>query len=154
MLIPQTSLASAKTFAILVALRCVIATTGCGYDLAEVEGRVTYEGQPIAKGAISLMPADGNGPSIGAVIENGKYRISQVQPGVKIIHIEAVKVVPFARSSQEMQAMHEANKARGNNSGLIDPADIVPRNAIGNGAQHEIVPGHQTLDLDLKRPGS
>jgi hypothetical protein len=44
------------------------------------------------------------------------------------------------------------NKAKGDGSGLIDPADTVPEDAGGNNARHEIRPGAQTLDLDLTKP--
>jgi hypothetical protein len=125
---------------------------GCGSGLAYVEGEATFDGQPIENGMVSFSPADGNGPSAGGTIQKGRYAVSDVTPGPNLVQIEAVKDVPLARSSAEMAAMHEANKAKGNDSGLIDPADIVPPNAQGNNARHEIKPGSQTLDLHLKSP--
>src|SRR5690348_6549122 len=74
----------------------------CGSNLSSVSGEVSYEGQPIEKGRINFAPADGKGPTAGGPIANGKYEVSGLLPGTKIVEITAVKRVPFARSSEEM----------------------------------------------------
>lgn len=39
-------------------------------------GRVTYDGTPVEKGEIRLIPAEGvDAPTAGGLIENGRYRI-------------------------------------------------------------------------------
>lgn len=66
--------------------------------------------------------------------------------------IEAVKAVPFARSSEEMAKRYEEQKAKGNATGLTDPADIIPPNAQGNNTRIEIIKGPQTHHFHLKKP--
>jgi hypothetical protein len=125
----------------------------CGGNLSSVSGEVSYEGQPIEKGWINFAPADGKGPTAGRPITNGKYEISGLLPGMRIVEITAVKRVPFARSSQEMARRAEQDRARGDNTGLIDPADVIPPEAEGNNATVELKPGAQTLDFALRKPG-
>src|SRR5262249_59581472 len=101
---------------------------GCGGNSAHVTGEVTYDGQPVGDGWISLLPADGKGPSAGGPIEKGRYSVENLVPGPKVVKIEAVKAVPFARGSEEMAQRATANKAKGDGTGLIDPADAIPAN--------------------------
>ena len=77
------------------ALRCIVgcaaiaAVTGCGPATATVSGTVTFNGEPVTQGAISLFPADGKGSPAGGVITNGRYSISGVSPGEKIVQLSA-----------------------------------------------------------------
>jgi hypothetical protein len=135
----------------LIALLLVV-TAGCARRSARVSGEVSYEGKPVGDGMISFLPADGKGPSSGGPITDGTYTVENLTPGPKIVKIEAVKAVPFARSSEEMARMAKENKARGDGSGLIDPADIIPANAEGNNTRVDIKTGKQTMDFHLKKP--
>jgi hypothetical protein len=126
----------------------------CGSNLSSVSGEVTYDGEPVGKGRISFLPADGKGPSAGGPIAAGKYEVSGLLPGPKLVQITAVKKVPFARSSEEMARRAEEDRARGDNTGLIDPADVIPSDAEGNNVRVELKPGAQTLDFSLRKPGT
>jgi hypothetical protein len=127
---------------------------GCGGGAARVAGEVTYEGRPVGDGAISFLPADGKGPAAGGPIVGGQYTVEDLTPGPKLVKIEAVKKVPFARSSEEMAKRAAVNKLFGDGSGIIDPADVIPPNAEGNNATVEIKPGKQTRDFHLKKPAN
>jgi hypothetical protein len=70
------------------------ACIGCGKGGATVEGRVTFDGQPVEAGTIVFEPADGAGPSAGGAIENGRYRLAGdagVTPGKKTVRITAMR---------------------------------------------------------------
>jgi len=71
-----------------------LACTGCGDDqgLATVKGKVTLNGEPIAKGNIEFIPQDGQTPTAGALIQEGQFT-ARVPPGVKKVVIHAPKVV-------------------------------------------------------------
>jgi hypothetical protein len=126
--------------------------SGCSGGAARVTGEVTYEGQPVGDGAISFLPADGKGPTAGGPIVAGQYTVEELTPGPKLVKIEAVKKVPFARSSEDMAKRAAANKLVGDGSGIIDPADVIPPNAEGNNVTVEIKPGKQTHHFHLKKP--
>lgn len=67
---------------------------GCGGQGTTVEGNVTFDGQPVEKGSITLEPADGLGPAAGGTITSGKYRLDSMSglvPGEKIVRISAVR---------------------------------------------------------------
>ena len=125
---------------------------GCNGNTASVSGTVSYDGQAVGSGEINFLPADGVGPSGGGPITAGHFSVTGLTPGPKIVQVIAVKAVPFARSTEEMARRAAENKAKGDGSGLIDPADTIPKDAEGNNARHVITPGTQTLDLKLKKP--
>lgn len=133
-----------------VAILLLPALVGCGQKTV-VTGKVTYEGNPIAKGSISFLPADGKGPAAGGEIEEGRYQVEKITPGKKLVQIVGVKPVKFARSSEEMAKMAAEAGKKGDPSGIIDRADAVPADAVGNNAPVEIQSGPQTLDFDLKK---
>src|SRR5207253_1220870 len=75
---------------------CVVllACCGCSDGKVIVRGTVTVDGQPIDEGMISLEPADGQGPTTGGIIKEGKYELNgkaAVAPGEKIVRISGVR---------------------------------------------------------------
>ncbi|MFM7518121.1 MAG: hypothetical protein ACKO3V_14370 [Pirellula sp.] len=138
---------------IVLFVLCIVPTlVGCGGSTGSVQGNVSYEGAPIQKGMITFTPVDGKGSVVGCNIENGKYSASGVTPGKNVLSVVAVKEVTFARNSEEMEKMAASNKGKGAIEGLIDPADIVPADAKGNGAEHTVSEGSNTIDLQLTKP--
>jgi len=55
----------------------VAAVVGCGSsNQVSVQGRVTFEGQPVGPGSIVFLPdAGAEGTKVAAAIEDGKYQI-------------------------------------------------------------------------------
>jgi hypothetical protein len=131
----------------------LLAATGCSNTTASVSGSVTFDGQPVGDGYVTFRPADGIGPDAGAKIIGGRYSLDGIKPGPKVVQVIAVKKVPFARTSEEMARRAAESKAKGDASGLIDPADTIPPDAEGNNATHEIKAGKQTLNVELKTSG-
>ncbi|UUO07473.1 hypothetical protein M4951_03975 [Blastopirellula sp. J2-11] len=60
----------------------LIGLLGCGRTdgLISVTGVVTFNGEPVEEGAISLMPIDGKGVTAGGVISSGRFHIA-ASPG-------------------------------------------------------------------------
>src|SRR5690242_20151480 len=98
----------------LAVLVCVAA--GCGGGAASVSGAVTFNGEPVGEGFITFLPADGKGPSAAGPIESGHFAVDHLTPGPKVVKIEAVKQVPFARTSEEMKKRAAVNKFVGDGS--------------------------------------
>ena len=72
----------------------LLACCGCSDGKVIVRGTVTVDGQPIDEGMISLEPADGQGPTTGGIIKEGKYELTgnaAVAPGEKIVRISGVR---------------------------------------------------------------
>jgi hypothetical protein len=131
----------AATVALLVA--------GCGSSTASVSGEVTFDGKPV-DGHITFTPADGKGKDGGGPITGGRYTVAGLPPGRKMVKVIAVRKVNFASTSEEMkQKAAEAQKA-GNYDGLVDPADTIPDNAVGNNVEVELKAGDNTRDIHLK----
>jgi hypothetical protein len=68
----------------------VVLVTGCGDGKATVSGRVTFNGEPVGRGAITLIPTDGKGQTVGGQVEGGSYLIRGVLPGEKTVQIIAI----------------------------------------------------------------
>ena len=132
-------------------LPCLAA--GCGNPTV-VNGNVTYEGKAVDNGSIVFLPEDGAGPTSGGPIAAGQYRVACPTPGKKIVQIIGVKKVNFAQSSEEMERAAKEGIAKGDATGIIDRADVIPANAEGNNTTVALQPGQQTLDFHLKRPAA
>jgi hypothetical protein len=61
----------------LLACAALLATLGCSRD-TQIRGEVTLDGKPLAKGAIRLSPLDGQAPTAGAAIQDGKFTVLAV----------------------------------------------------------------------------
>jgi hypothetical protein len=125
---------------------------GCGAPTATVTGAVSYDGQPVGDGYITFTPADGKGNDAGGPIAGGRYTVTGLPPGPKVVKVIAVRKVNFASSSEEMMRRAAEARKAGSHNGLVDPADTIPDNAEGNNATVEVKAGSQTLDLALKKP--
>ena len=83
---------SALTDCVARGLVCaaVALIAGCGDGKATVSGKVTFNGEPVSRGAITLIPTDGKGQSAGGQVEGGSYMIRGVLPGEKTVQIIAI----------------------------------------------------------------
>ena len=75
------------------ALTMLALVAGCddGPAMGDVTGTVTVDGQvPPDGSSINFIPADGQGPSAGALIQNGKYSV-QVPVGLAKVEIRVPK---------------------------------------------------------------
>jgi len=114
--------------------------TGCG-----LSGTVTFEGEPVKEGWIHITPADGIGQPASAPVKNGRYAIRELQPGPKIVLIEAVPEIPHAKTTAEME--ERARKG-------LPPADVavlIPPDAEGNNVTIELAAGQHVRDFALSR---
>lgn len=120
---------------------------GCGHSTS-LSGKITYDDRPVQKGSIAFQPADGQGPTAGSPIMDGKYCIKNILPGKKVVHIVGLKNVDMPHSSEEM-----AQKVRSASLGFI-PADEIPRGAPGNDSVVELGSGQQIMDFHVKKPAT
>ena len=68
---------------------------GCSSDSrVGVTGKVTYQGEPVAVGTITFLPAAESGTKCGGLIENGAYKVEPQlgpQPGPHRVEIRWAK---------------------------------------------------------------
>src|SRR6266850_2352751 len=147
--------ASMKQLSMRAALFLALVATlssGGGGTTASVSGEVTYEGSAVDDGYITFTPTDGQGKDVGGPITGGRYSLTGVPPGPKVVKVIAVKKVNFASTSEEMQRRAAEARKAGKFDGLVDPADTIPDNAEGNNAKVELKAGSNTFDFPLKKP--
>lgn len=66
---------------------------GCGAAKTTVSGAVTLDGQPLEKGRIQMVRADGGGPTAAADVVAGQYTLELPEAGTMKVEISAQKVV-------------------------------------------------------------
>lgn len=83
-----------RIFSSSVALLVVVAFSGCGEESSNVQvtGNISIDGEPIPKGTITFVSADGETPTGGGVIKDGTYT-AFVPPGEKVVMVLGNKVV-------------------------------------------------------------
>ncbi len=130
----------ASSLHLLVALLLAL-LGGCGGNgLVEITGTVTYDGQPVQKGTIAFLPSDGKGPTVAAIIAEGKYT-AKIFPGAKLVKIEGYKIVGRGHVLPENPR-----------SPMVDITEpVVPaRYNEKSELKAEIGPGTRVLDFNLK----
>jgi len=131
-------------------LMFVVLTVGCGSgpDSCILSGSVTYNGQPVESGAITFIPEDGQGPTAGANIVAGKFRVENLTPGRKKAIVAGTLQTSTVPSGQRtVEQMMAASKT----PAPADPASLrISPDAEGNQTIVEINPGEQTHDFQLK----
>jgi hypothetical protein len=107
--------------------------------MVELAGMVTLDGTPIADGTIRFEAADKGGPTAGAVIRDGAYKLL-LRPGPKTVRIDGFKTVgqrPF-------------NPADPNSAMIPTKESIVPDKYNGQSiltCDVGAVPGTQNFEL-------
>lgn len=138
------------TFVLLPMALFVTAIAGCGHTTVAT-GQVTVDGQPLSRGNIVFQPADGNGPSQGAAVTEGRYRV-EVAPGAKIVQITGMRKLPYNLKDQQQAAFAKKAAELGDASGTYECVDPTFAKAEGNSSRVEIKLGSQTIDFALKKP--
>jgi hypothetical protein len=109
--------------------------SGCGNSgpqIAPVQGRVTLDGRPLAQADITFQPEGAQRASIGRTDGDGRYELAykRGEPGAIVgkhtVHVEV---------SSELVA---------------NPPPIPARYAADSELHHEVKPGDNEINLDLK----
>jgi hypothetical protein len=69
-----------------------MACSACKDRGCPISGNVTFDGRPIEAGTITFEPSDGQGPTTGGKITDGKYALTDnaaPMPGMKKVRIVA-----------------------------------------------------------------
>jgi hypothetical protein len=125
---------------------------GCGNkNRTTVTGKVTYEGQPVESGFVSFYPEDGQGGTGGGSIVDGEYRAADISVGKNRVHITITEpptgevVTGKSRAEANAERLAKIKTAKKKRA-------PVPKDAAGNDKVVDIVPGSQSVDMDLKKP--
>jgi hypothetical protein len=102
----------------ILACACLLVLSSCESKTGHVTGKIEVDGKPVENGSITFIPADGNGPTAGGIIENGQYA-ADVPLGNMKVSISYAKVVGKKKiyptpNSPEMPITKEALPAKYN----------------------------------------
>ncbi len=119
----------------------ILAVSGCGhgtdYSSSTVSGTVTIDGRPVAKGFITFNPTkQGQGPSAGGKIAEGKYQCERVPVGKQRVTFQTqageTKTITDVATGQKREV----------------PQNILPPQYL-SGVDADIQPDRMTLDFPL-----
>ena len=92
-----------KCFASLVAIS-VLSVASAGEELSSTEGKITLNGQPLAKAKIIFHVGDGQFVG-GRTNEDGSYKVDRIPAGTHKVTVEAVvngkNLVPAKYAAEE-----------------------------------------------------
>lgn len=135
--------------AVATSLLCVMflaGLSGCGSGDSSLRGAITLDGDPLPNGAISLVPLDG-GPTVGAEIQDGAYRIESLLAGRY-----RVDILSFQLEEDEAITSSAEMQRRANERVRSSPSREVTAGAVGNGVEFEVTKGSQKHDFALTSP--
>ncbi|MDR3198871.1 MAG: hypothetical protein LBU34_13475 [Planctomycetaceae bacterium] len=93
---------------VCLAVCCFGCSSGDGLKRAAVEGTVTLDNKPLEKGFVSWFPLNGEGPTVGADIQNGKYKIIKKNGPVVGEYRVEIKGQPIPTGKKKPSAMNPA----------------------------------------------
>ena len=131
--------------AAVIVIAGLVVSAGCGdsANVATVSGTVTLDGAPATEGSITFAPADGLGPSAGAMIKDGKYEVTaaaKMPPGKKIVTIQV-----STKTGRKVESGPPAPPGT-----LVDEIKTYPKPGGTPDLQSaELVPGPNTADFQL-----
>jgi len=122
--------------------------TGCGNGLADVNGAVTLNGQPVGGagiyGTVTFSQESGGALGVGTIDESGRYKLETgsrkgIEPGVYKVAVSINKVEPPVNRD----AMPKATP--------ISPQKYA--NAAQSGLRANVKPGRNSIDFALSSKG-
>ena len=129
-----------RTVAVFFVTAGLIAGCG-GTPEGDVSGTVIYDGKPIEQGSISFIPADGNGPSAGGGIKDGKYSASKVPVGMAKIKITGAKVTSKKKMYDDPSSDWVMTSTEMLPTKYNDKTELL----------YDVRPGSQQKDFDLSK---
>lgn len=128
-----TNMRSMASMGWLVTSVAIATAAGCGPATSTVSGTVTFNGETVEKGSISLFPTDGKGSPAGGLIQNGRYRIAGVAPGEKTVQLSApisvgVRKDDYGNDTQTFQDLMPASWGRASQEKITVTAGSMTKN--------------------------
>jgi len=122
--------------------------TGCGGGNTTLEGQVTFGGQPVDGGAITLMPTGGKDVATGARIVGGKYvvkgKADKLTPGTYKVQIHWLKP-----TGKKVKSTGDPNEM------VEETEEVIPMEYnVNSKLSVEIKAGSNTQNFDLKAGGA
>jgi hypothetical protein len=130
----------------LVAALLATALPGCSQSTGTVSGRVTFQGQPVAAGSVTLIHADG--PTRSGSLHEGSYSVAKIPTGACTILVVSLPS-PRLRWNPEKKERMGGDGA----SSRFRTATPVPSRYSDpkeSNIHYDVRAGRQTYNIELK----
>ncbi len=84
-----------RLWVVLLIVPLGLLAAGCGSSQGTVSGKVSFRGQPLRGGTVSIIPQAG-GAMTGEIKEDGSYTIAKVPTGPAKVAVETASIRPSA----------------------------------------------------------
>ena len=129
-----------------VALAVLVTVAGCGESsrTGDVSGTIAFDGTPVKAGVITFFPADGQAPTKGGPVTDGRYSVKGVPLGQMKVVINGQKVVG------------EKQVYPGQPNSPVRPitAELLPEKYSGiqeSQLRYDVTPGTNEKNFDLSK---
>ena len=129
----------------LLMLSLLVGCSGAKKDEVEVTGSVPIDGEPVPQGVVQFVAADGQTPTGGGVIQDGKY-VAKVPPGEKKVLVLGTKVVGQQPESADMPGSQMVDKLETVTPPQYNAEHLTPLKAT-------ITESQQSIDFKLTKDG-
>lgn len=136
-------------WAAVALLALVVTTVGCSAqpELAVVEGRVTYNGQPLKFGTVMFQSVKGGQPAIGMIQPDGSFKMSTPKAG------DGVKPGSYEVSVSCYENMDPSKPPAPDRGDMSPGKSLVPKKyilAATSGLTAQVKPeGNEPIAFDL-----
>lgn len=96
-------------------LAAVLVAAGCGAPTGTLTGKVTYDGKPVAGGAVSFCPVKDGRPYHGPIDKDGNYTVTGVPLGEALV---CLSPSPDFSPAVAMEKSGKRTEADGSASGV------------------------------------
>ena len=117
---------------------------GCGPDVIEVSGKVTFKGRPLSSGSVIFVGQDGQ-PKVSAIAKDGSYLIKNAPIGPVKIGVASHLTVP--------PGLNPLGKATSPGGHPKDDTEKIPERyklPENSGLTCPVERGSHTFNIDLK----
>ena len=123
---------------------------GCTKPTGEIQGRITFHGQPVESGVVGWISADGR--AVSATVARGSYHLAKVPLGpAKIAVFSFPPTEPFEPMGDHPKEGKDLPKAAATQPAkLFTPIPSRYQDHNQSGLTHEVTKGLQTKDIALE----
>ena len=133
----------------MAGLGLVLLASGCAPPTGVVKGTVNYQGQPLEAGQVRFDPAGSIGSTEGAEITKGQFTVKNLKPAKYTVRVDGEHRPPKITAPGGPESLRKMSDAE-----ILAQSDPLPADTVGRDQELDVVPGEQTMKIELTSPSA